>query len=394
MRILLLTHMYPFPPDDGGRIVTYNSIKYDSMNGNEVTVITFSENKINSALDDVCKVEIIEKNTRNSIISVFKSLFSKLPYNLYKYYDKRVFSKFDELLSRDKYDLIIVDHLHMSMYIDYIKKNYKDIPVVLRQHNVENVIMKRFYEKQKNILIKLFAKLQYIKLYKYESDVVTKFDECFMITDEDKNRIIQMNNKVHAVTIPAGVDIEKYKPLESNKENNSIVFLGAMNWAPNEDGVIWFIENVFEDIEKKVPDIKLYIVGKNPTEKIKKMNNNKNIIVTGYVEDEREYISKASIFIVPLRIGGGMRIKILNAMAMSKCIVSTSIGAEGIEFKSEDMVIANDKRSFLNEILELLSNNKMRIKYENNARKTVIEKYSWEAIYKKVVFEYKKLAGE
>ena len=164
-----------------------------------------------------------------------------------------------------------------------------------------------------------------------------------------------------------------------------------MNWLPNEDGMIWFVENVFNKILDEKLNTKLYIVGKNPSNKIKSLEN-KNIIVTGFVDDDRDYIAKGKVFIVPLRIGGGMRIKILNAMSMEKCIVSTSIGAEGINVVNDkEIIISNEIHELKNKIIYALENDDVNHQIGKNARKKILDKYSWDAVTDKIVEELYKL---
>lgn len=394
MEILLLTHMYPYPPDDGGRIVTYNSIKYDAESGNKITLITFNNEVIKTVLDKHAEVHIIVKDTRNNYVKMLSNLFSSMPYNLSKYYDEKVITKIDEIIKSKNIELVYIDHLHMAFYGEYIKNRYLQIPVVLRQHNVESTIMDRFYKTQKNLIVKLYAMYQYRKLYNFESRITSIFDKCFMITEDDVVRMKKMNNCVKAVAIPAGVDIDKYQPINTIHNENSIVFLGSMNWLPNEDAITWFVDKMFNRVLLDVPDTKLYIVGKNPTTRVRKLDNKDNIIVTGFVEDEREYIAKAKVFIVPLRIGGGMRIKILNAMSMGKCVVSTSIGAEGIAFNNwEDIVISDDEEKFAVNTVKMLNDINTRRNIEEAARNTIVQKYSWEIVAKKINSEYAKLVG-
>lgn len=386
MVILTLTHMYPYPATDGGKIVTYNTLKYMNKKGIKNILITFNNFNVESELNNIAEVNIVKKNTINNPIKMFLNLFSYMPYNISKYKDKRVNEIIDEILEREKIDIIYIDHLHMAIYAKYISRKYPNIKLVLRQHNVETTIMNRFYKNQTNLLVKVYAYIQYIKLKKYESKITDFFDLLLMLTDNDKLRMEKMCKNKRVKTISAGVDTERYYS-SINIENDSIVFLGAMNWLPNEDGVLWFVNNVLDKIIEKKPNVKFYIVGKNPSEKIKKLQNN-NIIVTGFVEDDRMYIEKASVFIVPLRIGGGMRIKILNSMAMNKCIVSTTIGAEGIDVVNDKEIYIEDNADmFAEKILYAMNNHKKSNEIGKNARKKIVEKYSWEAIIKEICNE-------
>lgn len=379
--------MYPYPATDGGKIVTYNTLKYMKRKGVKNILITFNNEIIKSELDNIAEVNIVEKDTKNSVKGMLLNILSYTPYNMSKYYDERVNVLIDDIIGKQHVDVIYIDHLHMAIYGEYIKAKYPQILLLLRQHNVETTIMERFYKNQTNLIVKAYSYLQYIKLKKYESKIARFFDLLLMLTDDDKERMMQMCNNINIRTISAGVDIDRYYPNNTCLEENSIVFLGAMNWLPNEDGVMWFVEEVFNKIIEKEPSVKFYIVGKNPSEKIKMLQNN-NIIVTGFVEDDREYIEKASVFIVPLRIGGGMRIKILNAMSMGKCIISTSIGAEGIDvINKKEIFIEDEVDELANRILYAIKNKENNINIGVNARKKTIQKYSWEAITDEIFTE-------
>lgn len=392
MNVLFLTHVYPYPPDSGGLIFTYNAIKHEYERGNKVTVIALHRTKINTPLDEIADVEVVCKNTNNQIIHMFLNLFSPMPYNSSKYNSKSVRKAIKRVLDTKKIDIVYIDHLHMAVYGRYIRELRPEIPLILREQNVETTIMQRFYQNQTNPMIKLYAYIQYLKLRAYESKVVEDFDMCFMLTENDSEIIKKMNPRVKNVTIPAGVDVEKYAPKQIEEEKNSILFLGTLNWLPNVDGIKWFIDNIIDKVKAEMPDIKLYIVGKDPIEQVKSLHDGESIIVTGYVDDERDYIGKCSVFIVPLRIGSGMRIKILNAMSMAKCIVSTSIGAEGIDVSNrEDIYISDNPDSFASDVILLLQNEEIRKTIGINARKKVLAKYSWDSVLKTADNERDKL---
>ena len=396
MKILYLTHLYPYPPNDGGRILTYNTIKNDFNQGFEVFVVAFNEKKINSQLDDMAKVHVVTKNTKNKKWGMFLNLFSSTPYTLSKYVDKRVIKVCRDILQKNEIDLIVIDSLHMAFYIDIVKKLFPGLPVILRQHNVESTIMFRFFQSQTNPIIRFYGKYQYYKLFNFEKKCVDKVDKCFAISEEDRRRTIRMNPRVvnKTTTIPAGVDSDKYYPLDQSEEANSIIFSGNMGWLPNEDGVIWFYKNIFGKLKRDIPLVRFYIVGKDPSNRILRLNDNKNVIVTGFVEDERGFIDRSMVFIDPIRIGGGIRLKILNAMAMAKPVVTTSIGAEGIVCKDgEDIVIADDEDDFCQKIIALLKDAKERKNIGMRGRKTVLENYSWEKIGQRVHDEYLGLVG-
>jgi len=402
LNILFLTHVYPYPPDSGGLIFTYNAIKHEFENGNNVTIITFNNKSIETPLDQIADVHIIHKDTRNRFVGMLVNLFSSIPYNSSKYVSEEIPSLIKKIVETKGIDIIYIDHLHMAIYSNFIKRQWPNMPLIFRSQNVETTIMERFYQNQSNPFIKIYAFMQYLKMRSYESKIVEVFDKCFMLTENDSQRIKEMNPKVKEVTIPAGVDIIKYSPKPNTEEGMTILFLGSLNWLPNADGLKWFIDNVLDKVIAEIPNIKFFIVGKDPIDQVKRLHDGNKIIVTGYVEDERDYISKCSVFIVPLRIGGGMRIKILNAMSMGKCIVSTSIGAEGINLKNHhDIYISDEPETFAKDIIFLLRNQAIREKVSLNARETISTNYSWKAVFKiadaervEVLEKYKEVGEE
>ena len=325
-----------------------------------------------------------------------KNLVSPLPVNIAKYIDKRVFDMIETVFAREKIQAVLVEQLHMAAYGKFIAERYPATPVVLRQHNVESTIMNRFYKRQTNLLVKIYGWLQYVKLFRYESEIVSAFDKCLMLTRNDFNRIRSMNRSVRACVVNAGVDVRKYAPADSAQiDGNTLIFVGDMKWRPNEDALIWFLNHIFKPIEREIPSVRLIVVGKDPSEKIRKFANWKNIAVTGWVPDERPYLAKAALVIVPLRIGGGMRIKILNAMAMGKCVVSTSIGAEGIDaVNGRHIVLADRPAAFAGEVCRILKNPAAAEKIGAAARDLALQKYAWPVVLERLEGELKAAAAK
>jgi glycosyltransferase involved in cell wall biosynthesis len=394
MNILQIAPRVPFPPDDGGKIGIFNITKYLSLREHNITLVTF-ENSLDtkkdySELQNYCKLFLVPKNLNNSVSGIVKSLFSEVPYNIQKYISQEMLKTINQLLQAEEFDIVHVDGLHMAYYGIEIKKFF-DIPITLREHNIESIIMKRVSENTKNILIKSFTLLQYKKIYSYEKYVTNEFDKCVVITKEDENTLKKLNPKAPTVVIPAGVDLNFFYPLSAKEVEFSIVFVGSFDWYPNVEGVTWFLKKIYPIIKQKTPLLKLYIVGKNPPESIISFNS-PNIIVTGYVKDVRDYVAKSQVFIVPLRIGGGMRIKIIEAMAMGKAVVSTSIGAEGIEAKNNEEIIIKDREEGLaNAITDLLVDEEKRKRIGEKALELVKEKYMWEKVAENFEKEYLKL---
>ncbi len=395
MKILQITPRLPYPLVDGGSIESYNTIKYLALRRHDITLISLVvERKKVPELEKYCKLISIEKDTKNNFLGYIFNIFSNTPYTISKYLSNNIKKEIRELLKKDKYDIVVLNQLHTAYYGIFIKEEF-NMPVVLREQNVETIIMKRFYKNNKDLLIKLYAYLQYKKLYRYESKICKIFDRCIMITKNDEKIIKKMNSNIKTNIIPAGVDTSYFSPIKVQEEAFSIVSVASMDWLPNAEGITWFCDEIYPLIVKVIPKVRLYVVGKNPSKIIKKLNNRNNIIVTGYVKDVRKYFAKGQVFIVPLKTGGGMRIKILQALAMKKAIVSTSIGCEGIDvINGKNIYIADDEKEFAKKIIFLLNNESERRKIGEEGIKLVEKKYRWERIVEDLETEYKAIINE
>ena len=396
MQILCITPNVPYPPTDGGRIATFGAIKHLALRGHKITIVApiNSDTEIDSVaeLTKYCTLETVVMDTRNTYRGMLWNLFSPKPYTISKYHCNELLTKITMILGRKQFDIVDIDHLHMAYYGEIIKDRF-GLPIVLREHNVESTIMKRYCQGLSDPIKKFYLRLQLKKLYSYESATVEPFDLCFMMTEVDKERIENMNSKVKATVIPAGVDSSYFHPFNVQIEPYSIISVASMAWLPNIEGVHWFCSKILPRIKKECSESRVYIVGKNPSSSIQRLAGG-DIVITGFVEDVREYMAKAAVFIVPLRSGSGMRIKILNALAMGKVVVSTSVGCEGIDVEhGKNIYIADTEEEFAQRILELLEDGSKREKLGKEGLRLVREKYQWERTAEQIEGEYKKIIG-
>lgn len=391
-KLLFLTTEIPFPLDSGGKIRTYNMIKGISEEYS-IDLICFSENNENDTrckeLFKVCStIKVIKSVYTNSssksmvLKNIFTSILKNKPFIIEKFINKEYENQINKLISNNKYDAVIFDHLNITGY--YRKFEKTNMVKILSQHNCEYLILRRRYENEKNFIKKLYLKYEYKKTERYEKEICLKFSKVIVLTEEDRKLIYSekcRNNNVEI--IPISVDTN-YLKKSYNSKIKKILFLGTMSWYPNEQGILWFLENVWEKVIDKYNDVKLYIVGKNPGENIMKYESNK-VIVTGYVEDVNDYIEKCDVCIVPLFIGGGMRVKILECMSKGLPVISTSIGAEGIKCKEkEEILIANTPEKFLMCIDELYNNELYKLIAKKSVN-LVNQNYSLKAISNKLI---------
>ncbi|MEL4027823.1 glycosyltransferase family 4 protein [Caldifermentibacillus hisashii] len=383
MRILFLTTLLPYPLNNGGKIKTFYTLKALSAD-HEVDVLCFINNKKDNVykknISKVCnQIDIVEKvliakYSKKSLFQDFtRSLFTKYPYVIYKFYSKEMAKKIIELQKNYSYDLIYVDHLPMMIY-----HNLFNSPVILDEHNVESLIMKRFYEVEKNFIKKIIGYIEYKKLLSFEKFALNRVDRIISLSLQDKQELERLSGSDKPIdVIPICIESNYVKGQIHRQEGEKlkILFVGTMSWYPNSHGLTWFIEEVFSKLDEN--KFELYVVGGNPPASITKWNEKSNIHIVGYVTDVNQYIDICHVNVVPIFIGSGLRVKIIEAYSKGIPTISTSIGAEGIEVRNgENIIIANEPEEFISSLNELYNNMSLLNHIKNEALKTYETHYS------------------
>ena len=300
---------------------------------------------------------------------------------------------YDEL-QRDTYDIAICDFLQSTLNF----RRINGIPTMLFQHNVESTIAKRHLEKAKNPVSIIFWWLQHRRMFRHEKAMCKRFSGTIAVSEKDKLCMEEWFKADNVYNIPTGVDTEFYKPQKVIVEKKQLVFTGSMDWLPNEDAMIYFIQKIFPQIQAEEPSTRLVIVGRQPTPRLLKLTKDRNdIITTGWVEDTRPYIEDSAVFIVPIRIGGGTRMKIYEALSMGKAVVSTTVGAEGLPLTHEEHILfADQEQEFADNTIRLLRDKELRKSLGTTARKYVYDHFRWEkvaAIFKTICEDVIKLSN-
>ena len=385
MKILQIAPQIPVPPNNGARLSIYGITKYLALRGHEINFACYNKKKTTNEqiqmLSSSSRPFVYETQTDNNAIDAAVNIFSNVPYNISKFEKKEFASKIKELIVQNKFDVIHIDHLHMAWLVDNMRE-ITDAPVVLREHNLEMEIMKRFHEYTKNPLLKKYAEIQYKKFLKYEPHFCEKFDTCVMISAHDELKLKSLNQNVRTKVIPAGVMPELLRLEKSRVEEESIAFLGSLEWFPNLDGISWFIESVMPMLKEVRPNIKLYLYGGGvPNNFFIPSFLRENIIVKGFVDDIWNEILKTELVIVPLRVGSGIRVKILELLAAGQNIVASSIAAEGIPVENEKhILIADSAMEFTDKIDRFLNHRFDNAAMIRNGKELIASNFTWERI--------------
>jgi glycosyltransferase involved in cell wall biosynthesis len=374
--------------DTGGKIRTGNILEQLSKM-HEITLISNVESPGDDAhvtdMNRFCTRFIpvpwkeVKRTSPLFFIKLFFQMFSLYPVNVLNDYSTRLRKAVEKELAREPYDLAVCDFVQSALLF----KNVRHLPTLLFQHNVESVISHRHIGQNTNPVIKLFWWLQWRKMYHFEKKACRQFETVIAVSENDRDLFRKLYAADNVSTIPTGVNIEYYKPGSPEEITpDTLVFCGSMDWLPNEDAVLFFIHDILPVIRRKIKDVHLTVVGRNPSAALKKqIEKIPQVTLTGWVDDTRPYIAASAAFIVPIRIGGGTRMKIYEAMAMGKAVVSTTIGAEGLPVKDkEHLMIADAPGEFGNAVIELLSDPEKRAHLGTNARNYVKHNFAWQSV--------------
>jgi len=398
MKILVLCNKSPYPPKEGGSLAMYNIITGLLKHNCSVKVLAVSTPKMpinnnNFPLDFLqsTSFESVFIDVRPHLKGVLKNLFSNRSYHIERFINEVFEKKLVDILSKDTFDIVQFESLFMLPYIEIIRK-HSHAKIVLRAHNIEHVIWQRIAQGEKNPIRKMYLKLQAKRLKKYELTHIPLCDGIATITDVDAHLLKENNIKTPIKTIPFGVD-EKYL-LEKSKtvrEPFSIFFIGALNWEPNIEGLKWFLEHVWPSVTEINPLLKFYIAGRHTPDFLYHLKI-KNVEVLGEVADAIRFMQSKSVMVVPLLSGSGMRIKIIEGMLAENAIISTPIGAEGIDYINEKhLVTAQNHEDFIRLVIKYAENSLLSSEMGKNAHTLITEKYNNTDIIKSLCEFYHQL---
>lgn len=293
------------------------------------------------------------------------------------------------LVDKEDFDIILTEFAsmgHFDLNTDAIR--------ILDAHNIEYDNFRRMSTLDWSMLRKNFYRREFRKCLKEEVQVFKRHDAIFATSQRDADIIGSHASEVPRFVIPNGVDSSFFSPSGRESEPFTLVFTGAMSYVPNFDGIIYFLDEIFPLIKEEMPDTKMYVVGGNPPARLKEYRSD-SIVITGFVDDVRPYIDHASVFVVPLKMGSGTRLKVVEALSMQIPVVSTSIGCEGIEVEDgEHLLIRDDSRQFADAVIELFENRKLRDRLVGNGYEVVKQKYDWSVIGQTIEDAFRELSRE
>jgi len=388
LKILWLKSEILHPVDKGGKIRTYQMLKCLKRHHN-ITYICFRRRSDRSDsighsveyCDRLITVDAREpqRYSLGFYAALTANVASALPYSIQKYQSDEMSFAIARTLQADKYDLLVCDFLTPAINLPA----GIPVPSIIFQHNVESMIWKRHYQTSEGVFKRAFFREQYRRMERFEAETLKRFDAVIAVSESDREIMRDQFKIDKSFSVATGVDTIYFAPDSTIEQDPyELVFTGSMDYLPNEDAMLYFAEAILPKIAEAIPRVRLTVVGRDPGPRLRELaNSNTRILVTGAVDDVRPYIARAACFIVPMRIGGGTRLKIFEAMSMAKPVVSTSVGAEGLPVSDGvDCMLADDPVMFAKRVVEVMSDRAAADRIGEQARVHVSAKFSWEAV--------------
>lgn len=386
MKILLVSPFLPWPPHDGARIRILETLRFLSQR-HEITLLSNvnSEAELENvnAVRKYCRAVEVEQISDGHVSQfgrMAKGLLQGSSFIQSYHYNEKLARRISTLTATQDFDIVQLELSFMARYVDDISASCR-AKKVLATHNVETQRFRRELKLSAWGARRAVLLAESALFPRWESDAVSKFDGAIAVSQSDVNWITEFATGKPVVLVPNGVDTEFFRPGDAaTKTTQSIVFTGLMNYPPNSDAVCWFVQDIFPALRQAYPNLVFKIVGARPSEKVQALANVTGVIVTGEVPDIRPYVEEALAFVVPLRSGGGTRLKILQAMALACPIISTAVGAEGLEVsEGEDILFAEDDKQFVQKVGQLIESAEMAERMGQRGRQLVVERYDWKS---------------
>ncbi|HEX7367748.1 MAG TPA: glycosyltransferase family 4 protein [Pelobium sp.] len=400
MRVLILTNRVPFPANGGYAIVVHNTIQSLLDLGCQVTLFSLNTTKhyVNvQEIDDPIfkKIKFLQYKIDNRVKAkgAFFNLFSRKSYNVSRFYSAGCASRLAHLLKKENFDIIQFEGLQVTPYMPVVQLNAK-AKLVYRAHNIEHQIWKRLTIKESFLLRKFYLHLLSKRLQSFESSILNNFDAILAISFVDEHFFNSLGYQQNVHTFPVALNLNNYHHDYKLSPNKSVGYIGSMDWRPNIEGLDWFLDNVWPNIMQLGSGITFHLAGKNIPEHYQDLAN-EHFLIEGEVENAKEFIARQHVMIVPLLSGSGMRVKIIEAMALGKCIIATSIAAEGINYHHDrDILIADSSDHFYKQILRCFTDKNLITRIGDGARKLVEKGHNQETMGQKLISVYQKLLNE
>ncbi len=400
MRILNITHQLPYPPITGAPLRSFNLLKRVSAE-HEVWLVTFINDTTRiedvSRLKELCADVLLEPSQKLGALArpleLVRFGLRGIPLDLRLYHSDSLSKKINLLASQVDFDIVQIEHSFMARYLESLPTQAR-AKTTLMLHDVNYLKFDRISRIERRLARKLRLWVYARMMRRWEPEYAQHFDRVFTVSESDKQILTRARPRLAIEVIPNGIDVHEFAQSPITNSTPSLIFVGNMNYPPNVDAISSFCHDSLPIVRQHFPDVELWVVGVNPAAEVRSLSSDV-IHVTGKVDDVRPYYRRATVSVVPLRAGGGTRLKILESMAVGRPVVSTAIGCEGLSVRDgEHLLVADDPAEFARRTISLLSDASLRRRITANARALAVARYSWGSIAGKLCRCYEELRLE
>jgi sugar transferase (PEP-CTERM/EpsH1 system associated) len=392
MRVLQLAPRVCWPLDTGAKLRNYHLARVLSRDA-RVTLLAFGDSSSAELRDVYTEIVTVPRGNGYSLGKLLRGAVGRTPLPLLNYTSQEMTDAVARLLAEDEFDVVQVESIHLMSYLRTIRARTKRGLVICDWHNIESELMQRYSEQEKSAPRRAYAGRTARLMKDSEQRALSEFDAHIAVSERDAKALRSVNSSANVFVIENGVD-SSYYATDGSQSNarKRIVFVGSMDYHANVEGVLRFARSVWPAVHQQKPELVFTIVGKDPASAVRELSSIKGIEVTGSVADVRPYYREAVVAIVPLNVGGGSRLKILEAMAASVPVVSTRLGAEGLHVRDgENILIADGEDRLTKALIDLVNDENLRGQLVSGGHSLVAERYDWARLGAKLSECYRQL---
>ena len=400
MKLLFLAHTCPLPATNGLTMRSSSVLSALSTLGHRIFLLSYIEAEPSAGTErdisrlcyghKLLKADFANVSSPGQYGSRLKNLWRSSPYGLLRYQSATMRNALRDLLSQDRFDAIVCDTIDSTIHLPSDLR----VPVIVNNHNVEHLILERYLPYERNPAKKLYGWVEAKKLRRWEAEACGRGSLVWVCSSFDRDVLQELCPGVRFRVVPNAIDIDSYVPPTNPAREPVILYSGGMDWYPNRDAVEFFVHQVMPELERKVPEVQFVVAGRAPSLEFRRRLERGNVTFTGTVPDMRPEIARAAVCVVPLRIGSGTRLKILEAAALSKAVVSTTLGAEGLEFVSgKEIAIADEPAAFAACVAELLRSPELSLQMGLAAREKVSARYGFDSLRRSIETSLQEVFG-
>jgi sugar transferase (PEP-CTERM/EpsH1 system associated) len=405
MRILFLTAQLPEPPHAGGTLRTNGLMRNVHAAGYEVHILSFGEAdqlKANrAALDEFCARAETVPPPRRKIVHRLRDLFLTHLADMQRRFDSPLYAaKLEQLLARQRFDLIQIESLEMAAYLPVIQRVQPETPVIYDSFNAEFDLQRSIYGAERGdprrLLGAFYSFIQWRRLTRFEREVCESVAHVIAVSDADAESFKRLAPGRPVSVVPNGIDTSLYARHDTSLDlgDHAVVFTGSMGYRPNVDAALWFVDQVLDKVRAQVPEVRFFIVGNNPHLRLNTLRERDHVQITGWVPDVNPFLHAATVYVVPMRMGSGTRLKLLQAMAAGRAVVSTTTGAQGLIVRDGlELRLADTAQDFAQAVIALLNDPQRRQMLGAAGRQYVQDHYDWSVIAPRLLRVYDDIIG-